>query len=209
MFGSLGSIKAMIDSLKGNKALLRKKNPFKKDRSFLNGDRMDFKQSRKKITKAPISKEALAQVRQKTVLERKKHFRQTLLLTVVAMPIIVLVVFFAFRDFSFVFPGSRFDEPKPTPSELLAQKKDKYLFYLKDGDNWLQKKKFHNAIFQYRKATELVPSEYGAQYRLALAYSYQCQYLLEGCEEGKKVITNLKTQFPGDPAVDELSLILN
>lgn len=25
MFGSLGSIKAMIDSLKGNKALLRKK----------------------------------------------------------------------------------------------------------------------------------------------------------------------------------------
>lgn len=112
---------------------------------------MDFKQSRKKITKAPISKEALAQVRQKTVLERKKHFRQTLLLTVVAMPIIVLVVFFAFRDFSFVFPGSRFDEPKPTPSELLAQKKDKYLFYLKDGDNWLQKRNSTMLFFNIEK----------------------------------------------------------
>lgn len=119
--------------------------------------------------------------------------------------IVSFLLYNAFRDFSFGLPV--FEDEKVSNAEKRKMVEEEYLFFLNDGDKWLTKHHYHNAIFQYKKALELLPFEYAANYRLALAYTYRCQNKFTDCEEGKALVDKLKKQFPENGDIKELASI--
>ncbi len=196
---SFGSLNHMVITLRNNAKLLRKRSLFKKERSFLRGEEMEFKHSYQGIPSKPVSKEKLQKIKEKIQQEQRRDRNKLMLITLFFLPLIVFSVYTAFKDFTFGFPKlitSNNHELIP-----LQEKQKKYYFYIEDGDAWLAKHHYNNAIFQYRNALKVFPSEYDAQYRLALALSYQCQYKFEGCEEGNKLIHRL---LQNDPTNEKL-----
>ncbi len=96
-----------------------------------------------------------------------------------------------------------------TQSEIMemTERDNKFLFFITDGDNWLKKEKWHNAIFQYKKALEIYPGDYEALYRLTLAYSYRCQNTAVDCDLGEKHLDELLNFQSGDSRLIALTEI--
>lgn len=84
---------------------------------------------------------------------------------------------------------------------------ENYCFYIGDGDKWLQKRNYYNAVFQYKKAVALYPSDFEANYRLAIGYGYQCQYDFENCKTGMQLIQKLEKAFPGNQDIHDVKAI--
>ncbi|MEZ4858933.1 MAG: hypothetical protein R2781_09000 [Flavobacteriaceae bacterium] len=196
-----GSIQGMIVSLRNNKRLLRKKSRFKKNRSFLQKDEMEFHNTAEGIKVEKISKDDLLRIKEKILKERKRYHIRLFIFLFISLPLIIFLLYQAFHDFNFGF--RIYNSANSSNIEIVFQKKkEKYLFYLNDGDLWLKKHRYYNAIYQYKKANELFPSEFDAQYRIVLALSYQCQYTFEGCEEGAILVEKLKREFPHSSELD-------
>ena len=184
-----GSFPGMMSVIRNNARLLRKKKLFKKPGSRFDEKPLDFG-GKGAIPNEGADPILLRRIREKTKRERGRTQLKFALLLIIALPIIFFVGYKAFHNFSFGLPAL-------TPKEETREKADdKYIFYITEGDAWLQKWHYHNALFQYRKALELYPGNYDARYRIALAYSYQCQYEFKGCEEGKQMVEELKEEFP-------------
>ncbi|MEL6810668.1 MAG: hypothetical protein AAFP76_04990 [Bacteroidota bacterium] len=83
---------------------------------------------------------------------------------------------------------------------------DKYFFFVKDGDRWLEEGHYHNAIFQYKKALVVYPSS-DAEFKLAQAYGYHCQYHDRDCEVGLELIQKLQQDFPLDKELANIALV--
>jgi hypothetical protein len=62
-------------------------------------------------------------------------------------------------------------------------------------------------VFQYKKALSLYPKDFDANYRLALGYSYQCQYNFENCDTGMQLILKLEQAFPEKKEVQDVKAI--
>ena len=204
-----GSMMHMIITLRNNKKLLRRKGMFKKERSFLQSNKEDFSTTASGIPTEAISKEKLASIRSKMIKARKKRNLRLGLFIGVSLPLVLLMGFFFLEDFSFGF--DRLENTGPNQINLAMKKaetsEDKYLYYMEDGDRWLQKRSYHNAIFQYKKAVELFPSEFTALYRMAVAYSYQCQYEFEGCEEGMEIAKKLEKVYPNSEEIKKVKAV--
>jgi tetratricopeptide (TPR) repeat protein len=172
-----GSMMHMIITLRNNKKLLRKKGMFKKERSFLQSDKSNYAAPSTGIPSEEVAPEQLEKIRSKVIGERKRRNLQFTIFLCVILPILGFLGYLVLHNFSFGFDTLQNYGTEQVKSKVSLVKKNKtYLFYLNDGDARLKKHQYHNAIFQYKKALEVFPSEFDAQYRLALAYSYQCQY---------------------------------
>lgn len=119
------------------------------------------------------------------------------------MPLACFGLYLAFHNFSFGFPEVK----KISAEQIEINNQEKYLFFIDDGDKWLQKRNYYNAVFQYKKALQLYPSDFDANYRLALGYSYRCQYDFEDCGTGKELIDKLEKQFPNNKEIKEVKTI--
>ncbi|CAM3302190.1 tetratricopeptide repeat protein [Aequorivita lipolytica] len=192
MLGGFGSINHMIVTLRNNKNLLPAKRSYFKNRNYSSikneyynavGDSFNIKKA---------SGKQLLEVRYKIRLKRKRETRNFILLLSLGLPLICFTLYFTFNNFSFGFPKME----QVAPLDIEKNNKEKYLFYLSDGDAWLEKRDWYNAIFQYKNAVKLYPNDFGANYRLALGYAYRCQYEFEDCAVGKKLIDKLEKQFP-------------
>ncbi len=186
----------MVITMRNNLNLLRKKRLFKKGDDFFSPDGSDYTTSNRGIPSEPISKEKLLAIKKDIREQNRKQRKRIALILLITFPLSVLLIYYTFKDFEFGFPDISSQTELAQKELTKQQKKDRFLFFLNDGDKWLTQKKYHNAIFQYKKALELYPSEYRAHYRLAVTYSYQCQYEFKGCEEGYALIKKLETQFP-------------
>ncbi len=194
MFGVGLASAAMNSVLKNNRNLLRKKSIFKNEERFLRTNPDHLQGIRSKITVQKISAKQLKNIRTKTQKEQKKEIFKISMFILLSIAILIILFFTLLT---------------PTPQErelaniqlaakntaIFEQKKAEFLFFIEDGDTWLKSHKYHNAIFQYKKALEVFPSEYDAHYRLAVAYSFQCQYEFKGCKEGAVEIRNMEKQL--------------
>ena len=183
-----GSIQGMIVSLRNNRKLLRNRNPFQRRHGFEKLRKEYIKYSQGKVESRSLSKRELQAIRKKIEEETRKD---TIKMTIVAC--IILIVVFSL--------GVRLYDTFRRNQEIIAQKEltsktEQYLFYINDGDEWLQKRHWHNAIFQYLLAKKIFPNEYDVNYRLALAYGSKCKYENSGCAVGSELLTKLKHQFP-------------
>ena len=203
MLGGFGSINHMIVTLRNNKKLLPAKRSYFKNRNYSTikneyynavGDAFNIKNA---------NPEQLLAIRKKIIRKRNKEARTFFFLLCIGIPLIVLGLYFSFHNFRFGFPTVK------TAQEVSLENnnEEEYMFFLKDGDAWLQKRNYYNAVFQYKKAVALYPSDFEANYRLALGYSYQCQYDFENCDKGMKLILKLEKEFPDNKDIQNVKAI--
>ena len=204
-----GSMDHMVKTIVNNAKLLRKKGMFKKERSFIQSNKEGFSTDSGGIPIESISKEKLAAIKNQMIASRKKRNLQMSIFVTLSFSLLLFLGFYLFQGFSFGF--DTLENTGPEQLNIAAKKaavsEDKYLYYIEDGDAWLQKKSYYNAIFQYKKAVELFPSEFAAHYRMAVAYSYQCQYEFEGCEKGMKIVERLEKDFPNSEKIQAVKAV--
>ncbi len=198
--GFYGISSSAMEIIRNNRALLHKRSIFKRASSKFDDKPLDFG-GNGLLTNNGADPILLRKIREKTLREHGRQRRKFVIFLMLALPIIIYFGYKAFHNFSFGFP------PLTTKESKSHDFSKKYLFYINDGDAWLRKWHYHNAIFQYRKALELYPGNYEARYRIAIAYSYQCQYAYEGCEDGKKLVEELKREFPKRSELSEVEKV--
>lgn len=203
MFGGFGSINHMIVTLRNNKKLLPAKRSFFKNRRYASKKNEYRNAWGEAFNRKKATPEQLLALRTEIIKKRKKEARGFMLLLSIGIPLIVLTLYFTFRNFRFGFPNIK------STQEIAVENHDaeKYYFYLKDGDSWLEKRNYYNAVFQYKKAVALYPSDFEANYRLVLGYSYQCQYDFENCSQGMQLILKLEKQFPDNMDIQKVKAV--
>lgn len=200
--GGEGSMKAMIDSLRNNRKLLRNKSRFTKERSFLNLKETDLKGASGKPRFKPYSKETIKKIKAKFQRKRKQEK--------------VLFAFLGLLFFSlFIFIGTflikEVLQEQNDRKQLNIQKQEQaYLKHIAFGDRWFSESNWHNAIFYYKKALELYPNDYDSSYRLLQAYGQNCEKELEDCANAKDLLDELLVKFPDKKSeLTQLKEVLN
>ncbi|WP_435624723.1 hypothetical protein [Flagellimonas sp.] len=194
--GGEGSIQSMIVILRNNKKLLHKRNPFRRGSGFerLRDDYRKFSQG--EIETKTVTKSQLREIRRKVIEENRK---ENIRIWVIGIVVSIFAVGFTMMGYKGIQNyEAELDEIK------IKKSTDKYLFYIQDGDKWLEKGHHHNAVFQYLLAKRIYPNEYNVNYRLTLTYGSWCKYNRTGCAEGKRIYDNLKVQFPEKKELEEL-----
>ncbi len=189
--GGGGSMHSMITILRNNKMLLRKISVFKKDHSFFRERKKITKYSNKKVETKKISKNELRRIREKVTRDNQSENLRAGLIT---FAIVALV--FVFLNNIFQTSDS---EKEVQRAEIETVKKEKYFqkqqelfyFFIDDGDKWIAKKKWGNAIYQYKNAVKTFPHSFEANYRLALAYSYNCKFEGKDCDKGNELVDKM------------------
>ncbi len=195
MLGAGGSIQGMINSLKANKALLKRNTKFTRKQKYFDYKLEYLKASEGIVELKKASPEQLKQIRRKLFKQRKERRRKFIIGYVISIPIVVLVFFSCYKVISELNQVSPYLIKETSAIELAKQKTDKFNFYMTDGESWLKKNKWHNATFQYKRAVELFPNNFNANYKLAIAYSYQCKYEGRNCIEGKSYFIKILEEF--------------
>jgi len=204
MFGGFGSIQGMIISLRNNKALIKKNSRFNQSKSFFD-IKTEYKNASEgivELTKA--TPKQLNAIRQKLLHQRKKKVRKLVIGYAIATPFLILFLILTVKvasEFWKMTPGYAKEEKVDT----YQAKKSLFDFYTQEGTNWIKKNKWHNATFQFKKAVELFPSDFEANYRLAISYSYQCKYDKKNCEEGAIFIANLKNKLENPSEIKKVN----
>lgn len=186
--GGEGSIQHMITSFRNNRSLLRKKSMFRRDRSFLSTKKEYYKASKGRIKSKKLSKEELLLIRKKVIKKRRAEDIRAWLI------VFVIVVVFAGIGY---YAVNRFRQERIQHLEIKKENILKeYGYFIEEGDRWMEKGNWDNAIYRYRQAVEIFPNEFEGNYRLALAYSYHCQFENKNCERGKSLTIRLIKYFP-------------
>jgi len=86
----------------------------------------------------------------------------------------------------------------PNENNYLSNNINAYSFLIDDGDKWIEKGHWSNAIYRYKDAVKLFPEKNEAKYRLALAYSYNCKYNSKDCETGTRLTDQLLKYQPNE-----------
>ena len=201
--GGEGSMAHMIISQRNNKKLLRRKRLFEKESTFLSIKKEYYKASQGRVDFKKATPEELKRIRNKVIANRKSEYRIQLIVFCFS---ILFIGFFTFKIFKSENSKTKAYYNNNMEVELV-KKKEKYLFFISDGDKWISEENWSNAIFQYKEALKIFPTEFDANYRLALAYSYSCQNEQINCEIGEKLTDTLKKQFPNRYEILKLDAI--
>lgn len=199
MVGGGGSIQAMQNSLRNNKALLRRKKLFEKTDSFLGRDKDELKSSYGKFSGKQATPSQIKNIRRKVLEDNKKQERIKIQLWsfVCVVVVLLLVHQYYFTD--------KQDQVNYVALTHNAEKLETdYLFYVTDGDKWFKKKNWYNAIYQYKKSLEIYPDNYDAKLKLLKAYTYSCKYKSQNCDTGKLLLEDMLLLLQND---DEKRLI--
>lgn len=183
-----GSIQGMITSLSNNKKMLRRKSMFRTERTFLSLKKEYIKSAKGEIKLKNATKEQLNIIRLKVLKERRNHRNSLFIATAIVLSIV------GFLNYKYV---NYSQEAEAMNKEItLNQQIEKFHTLIADGDVWLQKRDWHNAIFQYNNALEVFPNEYSVNYRLVFAFILRCEDEFKDCKKGKKLLEKLIRQFP-------------
>ncbi|MCG8697780.1 MAG: hypothetical protein MI922_06980 [Bacteroidales bacterium] len=180
-----GSILHMVNTLKNNRPLLKRRSKFKNSKEYFDAYSDASLGAEGELHIKPITEEELQSVRQKTIASN----RTWLLVMVVASLLIgIPITFFMTR----YFIKARHDnlaymkqkQELVIEQERLAKEEliNKFQNYIVSGGEWLNKKHFYNAAFQYRKAYELNVDNDEATKRLFLTYTQECFNENKQCE---------------------------
>lgn len=203
-----GSMDHMVKTIVNNAKLLRKKSMFKKERSFLQSNKEDYSTPEVGIPSEKVAPALLKKIRSTTIDERRKRNRQFTILLLFIIPFVTYLGYLFLNNFSFGFADlDNYGSDLPKEQISLVAKNENYQYFLNDGDRWLRERHYKNAVFQYKKALEIFPTEYAAHYRLALAYSYRCQYDFEDCEEGMEIIETLEKTYPNSEELQKVKAV--
>lgn len=203
--GGAGHMASMNAILRNNRNLLRKVSIFKKDSSFMSARKAYLKVLGGKVDIKKLSKKELFEIREKVIKERKKEsIKYWVISLLIAIPLTIFSynLYDNFIQYQNKKLNENFVQDKELEKILIERKSqekiDKYYFLIADGDKWIEKQNWKNAIFQYKNAVREFPTKYEANYRLALGYSYNCKFKNLDCEKGLKLVERLLKVNPND-----------
>jgi len=185
---------SMNTVMKNNKAILRKKvSLFKSKKEYLKSKSIYDSITDEFFDYKTASPELLEEIRQK--FKQKKRNEYTINV-IIGFIVFASTTFFILYVFTNVFYNQ--DKTNATINSTTLNLQKKVEFYIKDGDDWLDQGHFENAIFQYKKASEIAPKNFSIQYRICLGYSYLCRYEQKKCEKGKELLEKTIGNFPDE-----------
>lgn len=203
MLGGFGSIQGMINSLRENRKLLRRKSLFDKAKSMFDGDEEYPHGPKGRLFEKKASAAELNAI--KAQMSEQKRLERLMTYGIIAA--IFLVVFATgYWVVHNVQEGDAYTEKALAKENEATTKKhlEQYQFYIAEGDKWLRQNHWNNAIFQYKEALEVSPNNLGAKHRLVIAYTYKCKATQENCEEAKNLIDQLIEAKPDKKSLYEL-----
>jgi len=210
----VGNLQGMRVILRNNRQLLRKTGLFKKNQSFLSSRKEYLKAAKGEVDFKTISKSELRALREKVIKNRKTENLRTWIITLVIIaPILFYGVYFFYQSSIKNQQILERQQQNTETNKILLDRKEnqklnadlnRYFEVISEGDLWIEKKNWNNAIYKYEQAVRLFPNEFEANYRLVLAYSYRCQNENKNCEVGKKLMNRLLKYFPEESNLIEL-----
>ena len=174
---------------------------FNRNRSIYDRKREYYRASKGKLDIKTVSKEELRLIRKRIIKQRKVDVLKARLITLLVGSIIAFALFKTYSYFQEKSVRIITEDKKAEQKIELSKTIEDYYFFIYEGDHWIEKKQWNNAIFQYKKALELFPENFDANYKLALAYSYKCGFEYEDCEVGIKLTNKLLKDMPNDSAL--------
>jgi tetratricopeptide (TPR) repeat protein len=188
--GGEGSIQQMINSLKNNKKLLRRKNRFEKEKSFLSIDKDSYKTKQKTFKSKKAAPELLNKIRKET---KRASNKSKLLFGFIALIFLIFMLLFL----SDLYNSDQKHLIK-TLNEKGDDKNNLALSFINKGDGWFKESKWDAAIFYYRKAKKIYPDNFDIEYRIVHTMSLKCKYEFEKCRETKEILDSLIFVHPGN-----------
>ena len=183
---------SLTPGLNNNKNLLRKKSLFRRERTFLNLKKEYLKAADGKLDYKKASKEELLAIRKKIMRRRKK---KEIVVATIYLFFVSLILYFVFtlvQQENVLLQNQQ----STSLSDKTNNEKKQYAKLIKDGDQWSNKGNINNAIFQYKKARDIVSNNYELNYKLVRAYYTQCQTENENCKEAQVLLNQLLLNFP-------------
>jgi hypothetical protein len=192
----------MIITLRNNKALLKKrKNIFDSDNSF-GKLRTEYKRAAKNgLVLKEASAEELLEIRKKIIVKRKKEARRRILFASIFFVLSAGLIAYWLSNWRVSYSN----QVRLQKEAQLSKGHNKYLFYIADGDEWLNKGKWKNAIFQYKLALDMHPTNFDVRYRLALAYASACTKANSYCAEGELLVFKLLDEQPTNKELKKIA----
>lgn len=178
---------------------------FKKERTFLKSKSEYYKVAKGEFDFKTISKEDLLLLRKKVI--RNRIIDEIKSWTILSVILILSIGFGIYL--SNILKKEEIIHIQNAEQIYIAKNSDKYKDYIDKGDKWIEKKNWNNAIYRYNQAKELFPNEFDINYRLALAYSYRCDFEKIDCEKGKKLTNQLLKQFPKNSDLKKLQIVFD
>ena len=188
---------SMNTVMKNNKALLRKRvSIFKSKKDYIQSKSTYDSITDEFFDYKTASPELLEEIRKKYIYKRKKS-------SIINISLVVLSLFLCFfLTFKLYLTDKNSSKPdlNKIPNRTLMQ----FNLIIKDADEWMEIGNFENAIFQYNRASKLIPNQFAVEYRICLGYSYLCRYDQKECEKGKEILQKTLNQFPNKSELLEL-----
>ncbi|MBN8567138.1 MAG: tetratricopeptide repeat protein [Flavobacteriales bacterium] len=196
--GGFGSAQSMNTIMKNNRALIgKRKSMFSSKRDYIGSSHEKVEEEF--VDYKTASPELLEEIRIKLINEKKASFRLSVLLfLLISIPAIGLTYHLFGNDKS--IENKQLTEKSKTFQDSISKK---FIFYIEDGDEWLNQGKIENALFQYNKALELDSNNFSTHYRICLAYSYLCRYDNLLCKEGKTHLEETLQKFPNESKLND------
>lgn len=196
-----GSVLAMIQSLRAN---ARPKH--KAYQNWNKTEELRF-QAYKELWAKKVSPEELERIKAKFRKEIKKDQRRTFIVTILS--IVVFVPLILFVGFDFFFEAAQKQEK--ARHAVISEKKidlEEINYRLNSGYEWLSKKHYKNARYQFNLVLEQQPENQSAQYGMAATYVYQCAIDTSGCNEAEKLLNAYIDDYGEDDSTDLLKEML-
>jgi len=203
MPGGENSILSMIISLRNNRALLKVRKRY--FRSSLEGEDKEeqykYEHDRPlKFKKTKASKALLAKIRLEGVRDKRKFRLKTVAFIVLFVAISALI------GFQFSQSKGHISAPIVDEQELENQlnRQRKYNYCMNDAVKWMAERHYHNALFQYQLALEIVPGDKKAELGIASVFIEQCNEEGIYCDRAYKWAQKIQAKYPRDVVAESL-----
>ena len=169
--------KRMNPILRTNNDLLRKESIFTS--TFKSRKKEAIASESGELIFKTTTKDELLKIRDKLVKERVK---QKKLLAFIFTVVFILTIIISLKVYTSDVNYKK-EQKIIARKRFVKEKMPSYNFYLEDGDNWLLKENFHNAIYQYKKALNLHINDSIVNLKLQAAYELHCMKRNKDCDK--------------------------
>lgn len=193
-----GSALQMVQTIKFNKSLLSNRKSFGELKAYLN--RRIEKRAGLKVP--DIDSVVLAQIIKEIRIERQTTKRRNFIvvwsLIITGLFALVFLVFYMYSTPYIETNPEKLAEieyRKYKEEKALLDAQQKFNYYISDGYEWLNKNKFHNAIYQFDLAVKTKPTHYGAHLGLAKTLLKQCAVEHLNCDRANSQLNIMFKKF--------------
>ena len=192
--GSGGSISQMIQTIRFNKTLLSNRRAFGELKEHINR-RIEKKAG---LTIPEIDPELLKQIKRQIKVdlakERKRNNAIIIGLILSGTLLMLWLVFSIYTDPIMVDNYSNNYEKDKAKRELI-ENEEQFQYYISDGNKWLEKNEYHNAIFQFELAVKIKPENYSAHLGMCKSLLKQCVLANVDCDKSDRVMLRFISKF--------------